>query len=459
MSDLDLKKKVVAFIFNSTPDEAKQYTEDLIVKGVPVDVFKDVTAGQKGLVYSDTPISKLIDISREFYRVKRMALTRDIFIEELKRRKRPQEELQTYEALFNEIKSYVPIKAEFRYYCDRLCEVRDQNDLTASIQESLDHLERGGVKDAYAALRQRVLQIDRRQTSRESTRHLAQMSDEEREQYIIRKTNPELFRGIYTGWQELDEFTWGARQGELWIFTARTNVGKSIALGSIALSNYIDFDKNVVIATREMPTEQVRNRFAAREALIDYYKLRSGQLTPEEERRYFDVLEKRKARGNKLWIIPQTSCVDTVQIDIELRKILDEGQPDVLVVDYLNIIKPCGAPASAREDSIQGQIALELRDIAIDYKVPMFTATQDNRAATQGDIAEQGTETMALSDQIGRHADAIFRMFRTSTDKTNQNLRFKVIKGRDFEVGKEFVLRADFSKMLIADTLLGFDNV
>lgn len=447
-TNLTLTEKVIAFLFTSDVTAARNYLDEFVTSGVPIEVFKDVTMTSRGLSYIDTPISRLIDTAKEFYRVNRTVLTKDVLIEELKRRRKSADEISVYDALFDKIKTFNLVDQDFLWYCRALREVRDKNDILAAYQESMSHLETGDIKEAYNILRNRVIQIDKRQSTRDRTVSLVSMIDEEKHSYEIVKSNPDALRGIPMGWKEVDEWTFGMHSGELILATARTAVGKSIALGNIAIKNYVA-GRNVVVASREMPVNQVRRRFAAAEAVVNYDKLRRGQLDEDEERRYFNCLENRRTKLNQLFIIPQTRCVDTVSIDVEIRKIRDDHPVDLIVVDYLNIIAPVGVTANSRGDDYQGQIALELRDMAIAYEVPVVSAVQDNRSAVT-DVEEKGTESIALSDQIGRHADTIFRLYRTPVNKTQGTITLKFIKGREFDA-KDFQLRADYQHMLISD--------
>ena len=128
--------------------------------------------------------------------------------------------------------------------------------------------------------------------------------------------------------------------------------------------------------------------------------------------------------------------------------------PDVIFIDYLNIC------ASSRMKSLGGAInsytyvkaiAEELRGLAVEFNVPIFSATQTNRQGyTNSDV---GLEDTSESFGLPATADLMFALISTEELEQNGQLLIKQLKNRynDPVMHKRFVVGVDRSKMRLYD--------
>ena len=101
---------------------------------------------------------------------------------------------------------------------------------------------------------------------------------------------------------------------------------------------------------------------------------------------------------------------------------------DLAVVDYADILRPMEKDKNANSYSEMGGIYEELRTVAGELQIPIWTASQTNREGSSQDIVEAHN----ISDSYRKimTADFILSMSRKTNDKANNTARFHVIKNR-----------------------------
>lgn len=179
----------------------------------------------------------------------------------------------------------------------------------------------------------------------------------------------------------------GLGAGELAIILAGGKTGKTTLLGRIA-AGALWQNKNVAIATGELSAAKYRKRIDAMITGIPSGELTRLALTaeaggnPPRLVEAKDRMEQARAlmKGN-LWIKQYPTGKGKVN-DIEgwLEQLEEQGAHiDVLFVDYVRVFRPSERFDSQRERI--GQVAVELRGIATEREIPVWTASQSNRAA------------------------------------------------------------------------------
>jgi hypothetical protein len=126
--------------------------------------------------------------------------------------------------------------------------------------------------------------------------------------------------------------------------------------------------------------------------------------------------------------------------------------PDIIYIDYLNICMSSRVKgANANSYTIVKSIAEELRGLAVEFNVPIVSATQVTRAGfSSSDI---GLEDTSESFGLPATADFMFAMVSTEELEDLAQLLFKQLKNRysDPNFNKRFVVGVDRSKMRLYD--------
>jgi Kyanoviridae DNA primase/helicase len=233
----------------------------------------------------------------------------------------------------------------------------------------------------------------------------------------------------------------------LTVILAGTGVGKSMLMCDMAAHNLI-YGKNVLYITLELSEEMVSQRIDAN--LMDI----EMELMPGLSKKTFaDKIEKIKQKTHGKLIVEEfaTSGAGASHFrhllnDLKIKK---KFVPDVVYIDYINICistryKSLG---NANTYMIVKMIAEELRGLAVDFNIPIITATQLNRSGFGS--SNPGMEDTAESWGLPQTADLMFTMFETEDLKELKQIMIKQLKNRfyDTRLDEKFVLGIERSKM------------
>lgn len=222
--------------------------------------------------------------------------------------------------------------------------------------------------------------------------------------------------------KDLDELIGGGvSPGEIAVVIAPPGGGKSMVLVKFA-STVLLAGKNVVYYTLELSEDVVGQRF---DACINDIKLKYVWDYPEY---ISEKLEEISSLGGGLKIkefLEGGVTVNTLKAHLKTLEI--EGFiPDVIIVDYLGLMKPLGSYAEKRHALTD--ITESLRNIANNYRVPLLTAHQTNRTAIQEEIIT----TAHVGESLGIIAtvDLALGLGRPDEMKKNNQAMLGVIKNR-----------------------------
>ena len=222
-----------------------------------------------------------------------------------------------------------------------------------------------------------------------------------------------------TPWDVINEIMdGGLGTGELGVIVAPAGIGKSWtlqALGAGALKQ----SKTVVHYTLELNENYVGLR---------YDSIFSGVTTANIKYYKDDVKSKIEKLPGKLLIkyFP-TKAAGVQTIGSHLKQIELSGvKPDVVLVDYADILMPTGNFREKRHAI--GNIYEDLRGLAGELEVPIWTASQANRSALEEDVI--GADKVAEDYSKVMTSDFVMSMSRKVEDKIANTGRFHIIKNR-----------------------------
>lgn len=183
----------------------------------------------------------------------------------------------------------------------------------------------------------------------------------------------------------------GFRPGDLIVIAALTSVGKSAMLSFMARSAASQ-GKRVLLISCEMSAVQNAERYLASISGMHLDRIiRREALTDEEGMRISDGMDAYHPEHIRV-ISSGTQCVSSVRREALRMKMT--GGLDMIVVDYLQRMRPDGRNASRAEEV--GSIAAGLKSMAVDLNVPVLTAAQFNREAAKGRSEFRGQEQAGI---------------------------------------------------------------
>jgi len=236
------------------------------------------------------------------------------------------------------------------------------------------------------------------------------------------------------------------------IAMAGTGVGKSLFMCHCAAAN-LEIGKNVLYITMEMAEERIAERIDAN--LMDY-PIQQLNTLPKN---VFDskIQNIAKASIGKLIVkeyptgAAHTGHFRALLNELKLKK---NFMPDIIYIDYLNICASSrvrGIGGSINTYSYVKSIAEELRGLAVEFNVPIVSATQTTRSGYSN--TDVGLEDTSESFGLPATADLMFALITTEELEDLGQLLVKQLKNRynDPTKYKRFVIGIDRSRMKLYD--------
>ena len=228
--------------------------------------------------------------------------------------------------------------------------------------------------------------------------------------------------GLPTKLDDLDRKMGGLHKSDLIILAGRPSMGKT----SLATNIAYNVAKHAVIGTRpdgtegaieggtvgffslEMSSEQLAARILAEAAEISSHKIRQGDLTEEEFRRFVDAA---KTLEHCPLFIDDTPALSIAQVAARARRLKrSKTGLDLLIVDYLQLLRG----SSGGDNRVQeiGEISMGLKAIAKELEIPVIALSQLSRQVENRDDKRPQLSDLRESGSIEQDADVVMFVFR-----------------------------------------------
>ena len=242
------------------------------------------------------------------------------------------------------------------------------------------------------------------------------------------------------------------------IALAGTGVGKSLFMCHVA-SSYLLQGLNVLYITLEMAEERIAERIDANlldvtmEDLHEMPKqLYDGKISKLREKTQGQLIVKEYPTASA-----HAGHFKSLINELALKK---SFRPDVIFIDYLNIC----ASSRFKGGNISSYfyikaIAEELRGLAVEFNVPIFSATQTTRTGyVSTDI---GLEDTSESFGLPATADFMFALMSNEELEALGQMKVKQLKNRynDPSVNRAFIIGVDRAKMRLYDVQQSSQNI
>ncbi len=228
-------------------------------------------------------------------------------------------------------------------------------------------------------------------------------------------------RGVSTGFKDLDNKLAGFQKSDLIILAARPSVGKTSLALDIARRAAMNHQVPVGIFSLEMSSQQLVDRMLAAESRVDSWKLRTGKLTTDEE---FGLIRDSLERLSSAPIyIDDDSNNDIMKMRSVARRMKAEFNLGLIIVDYLQLMVPRSAKASASLVEQVTEISRSLKGLARELDIPVLALSQLNRNVEQRGGRPRLSD-LRDSGSIEQDADVV--MFIHREEKADQPGRSNV---------------------------------
>lgn len=227
--------------------------------------------------------------------------------------------------------------------------------------------------------------------------------------------------GIATGLTDLDQKLGGLHKSDLLILAGRPSMGKTSLATNIAFNVAKAYKRGklsdggegavdggvVGFYSLEMSAEQLAGRILAEAAEISSHKIRQGDMTEEEFRRF---VEAAKSLESCPLYIDDTPALPIAQLAARARRLKRTHGLDLLIIDYLQLVRGTGRTDS-RVNEVS-EITMGLKAIAKELNVPVIALSQLSRQVESRDDKRPQLSDLRESGSIEQDADVVMFVYR-----------------------------------------------
>ena len=205
---------------------------------------------------------------------------------------------------------------------------------------------------------------------------------------------------MYIGLPKLDKVLAGFHKQELTIIGARPSVGKSV-FGLQIAEQVSNRGFKTLFVTLEMADIQLMERMVVKYSGVESEKLRLGNLEREDWEKISIGNDKIAMRNFTI-----TSDIRTIQ---ELRTKIITDRPDVVIIDYLGLMKDNSQVWKGQRWQEIASIARKLKLMTLDFNIPIIALAQlsrdaQNKIPTLADLRDSGELEQSADNVILLHA-------------------------------------------------------
>lgn len=225
--------------------------------------------------------------------------------------------------------------------------------------------------------------------------------------------------GVSTGLSDMDRKLGGLHSSDLLILAGRPSMGKTSLATNIAYNVAKAYKRGtrpdgsegavdggvVGFFSLEMSAEQLAGRILAEASEISSHKIRQGDLTEDEFRRF---VEAAKELESCPLYIDDTAAIPIAQLAARARRLKRTHGLDLLIVDYLQLVR---GTSDNRVQEI-GEISMGLKAIAKELNIPVLALSQLSRQVESRDDKRPQLSDLRESGSIEQDADVVMFVFR-----------------------------------------------
>ena len=225
--------------------------------------------------------------------------------------------------------------------------------------------------------------------------------------------------GVSTGLADLDKKLGGLHKSDLLILAGRPSMGKTSLATNIAYNIAKAYKRGkthdgaegavdggvVGFFSLEMSAEQLAGRILAEASEISSHKIRQGDMTEGEFRRFVDAA---KSLESCPLFIDDTAAIPISQLAARARRLKRTHGLDVLIVDYLQLVR---GTSDNRVQEI-GEISMGLKAIAKELNIPVIALSQLSRQVESREDKRPQLSDLRESGSIEQDADVVMFVYR-----------------------------------------------
>lgn len=216
------------------------------------------------------------------------------------------------------------------------------------------------------------------------------------------------FRGITTGFTDLDNTLSGLQPSNLVILAARPGQGKTAMVINMAQNIAVTQKNPVGIFSLEMSQEELVDRLLVGQADVDAWRLKTGKLSESD---FTKLSQAMGELADAPIFIDDSPGLSILEMRTKARRLQMEHGIKLLIVDYLQLADP-----GRRYDSRVQEVAIVsqgLKNLARELKIPVLAVSQLSRAVEHRGEKRPQLADLRESGAIEQDADVVMFLYRT----------------------------------------------
>lgn len=251
--------------------------------------------------------------------------------------------------------------------------------------------------------------------------------------------NSDKFRGLATGFTDLDNLLSGLQKSDLIILAARPSVGKTSFALNLAINIAVKEKASVGVFSLEMSSDQLVDRMLSTQSGVNLWELRTGNISRDSEDDDFQKIGEAMGVLSEAPIhIDDSATANIMEMRTMARRLKAEKGLDLLIIDYLQLMEGRGRNSDNRVQEIS-EISRGLKNLAKELNVPIIALSQLSRAVENRSPQIPRLSDLRESGSIEQDADIAMFLYREDREKPeteNKNIcEVIVAKHRNGPVG------------------------
>ncbi|MCW5197461.1 replicative DNA helicase [Buchnera aphidicola] len=226
--------------------------------------------------------------------------------------------------------------------------------------------------------------------------------------------------GIDTGYQDLNQKTFGLQASDLIIIASRPSMGKTTFAMNLCENASMLYKKPILIFSLEMPSEQIMIKILSSLSRVDQTKIRTGNINDDEWSRISSTINILLKKKNIY--IDDSSSLTPNEIRSRAYQIYKENNGlSLIMIDYLQLMN---VPSFSENRTLEiAEISKKLKILAKELKIPIIALSQLNRSLEQRSDKRPINSDLRESGSIEQDADLIMFIYRDEIYHQNTNLK------------------------------------
>ena len=304
------------------------------------------------------------------------------------------------------------------------------SEITVMVQEGI-----GTASDTLDAAEQKIFAVRRGQSAQDMV-PISRVLPDVLERLGEMTESQDHMPGLSSGFSAVDAKITGLNKSDLLLLAARPGMGKTSFALNIALNVARSSRKTVAVFSLEMSAEQLVTRILSGEALVENYRLRTGNLRETDWQKIAAAASVLNQLDIRVDDNPMLSAAD---MNAKCRRLDNLG---LVVIDYLQLMTSAGDKSNRGENRQQvvSDISRMMKIMAKELNVPVICLSQLSRANEKRDDKRPMLSDLRESGAIEQDADIVMFLYRDdyyNEDSEKHNIAECIIaKNRHGETGK-----------------------